>query len=59
VLGVLCLSQSGWIHALARVEHLLNRDRTAAENIATVSDLFITAVLASYAAVELSVHKLL
>jgi hypothetical protein len=51
VLGVLCLSQSGWMlpaaiagglfYGLAGIQHRFNRDRTAAENIATVSDLFI------------------
>jgi hypothetical protein len=54
-----CCLTGALFYGLARIEPLLNRDRTAAQTIAMVSDPFICVVRAGYAAVELSVHQFL
>jgi hypothetical protein len=64
LLGVLSVFETGWIvpaaitgglfYGLAGIKHVLNGERNAYETIATISDLFIFAVLAAYLAAALS-----
>ena len=57
-LAVLSIFKAGWVmpaaiagclfYALAGAKHVFNADRTRAENLAMVSDIFIAMVLAAY-----------
>ena len=63
-LGLLSILRGAWVmpaaiagclfYGLAGIRHLTQRNRNALENTATVSDLFMFAVLAAYAVIALA-----